>query len=115
MMSELRKSDHEHLMRRTFLASVLCAAAALLLLSGCADLKNPVPNPVAPTPIVHPAGWADPANAANPAAFHGTFLKYRGDPSVVDSAWDLHTCQSCHGMTFTGGSSQVACMPCHDP
>ncbi len=110
MTTELRLFDHEHLMRRTLHTSVLCAAAALLLLSGCADLKNPVQNPVAPTPIVHPAGWADPANAGNSNGFHGTYLKY-----VIQPAWADSSCRSCHGGSFTGGSSTVACMPCHDP
>lgn len=81
----------------------LCCAAAVLLVSGCADLKNSLPNPVTPGPVVHAEGWNDPGNTA---AFHGTYLKQR--------AWNLSTCKSCHGGTFAGGSSTVSCFPCHD-
>ena len=49
----------------------------------------------------HSAAWIQTASAD----FHGRFLKAMN--------YDAGECKSCHGVDFTGGSSQVACFSCH--
>lgn len=50
----------------------------------------------------HSAAWTQ----TSAADFHGRFLKAM--------AYNAQECQSCHGATYTGGTSGVACFTCHD-
>src|SRR5512143_1622893 len=49
----------------------------------------------------HSSEWTQ-TSAAN---FHGRFLKAM--------AYDAQECQTCHGATYTGGTSGVPCFGCH--
>jgi hypothetical protein len=51
---------------------------------------------------VHDDNWDN-----NPASssFHGTYLKSTG--------WKIAECKTCHGTTFTGGTSGKSCFKCH--
>ncbi len=53
----------------------------------------------------HKSGWGDPASASS----HGKYVK------AQTPAWDVSSCAPCHGATYTGGSSNVACFTCHPP
>jgi predicted CxxxxCH...CXXCH cytochrome family protein len=52
---------------------------------------------------LYPAPWANPGN-------HGRFA--RNDPSL-GGINGLAFCQRCHGATFSGGSANLSCYPCH--
>lgn len=72
-----------------------------LAMTGCSDLRNPVPtNPAAETEV-HPEGWLN-VDSQN---FHGRFLQGIG--------WDLRSCQQCHGTDYRGGIADVSCLTCH--
>lgn len=75
-------------------------AAAAFLTAGCSDLKETLP-PVTQSDGVHPTGWL--TKTSND--FHGK--------AVRDQGWDMRSCKTCHGGTYTGGTSGVSCRSCH--
>ncbi len=93
-------------MRRIFLLiSMSFVVAGVLLLSGCADLRNQAPGagaPTSPSVTVHAPNWNNPADSV---AFHGAYLRGQN--------WDPSSCRSCHGGMYTGGTSGVDCFRCH--
>jgi predicted CxxxxCH...CXXCH cytochrome family protein len=79
---------------------ILCMIIALVAMS-CSDLKNDLPAAPAPTSIVHSTGWID-TSLPN---FHGNY--------IVQQGYDIRPCRTCHGSTYTGGTSGVSCLKCH--
>jgi predicted CxxxxCH...CXXCH cytochrome family protein len=73
------------------LGTVLFVAFAV----GCADLADE------PEDYYHPAEWM----ASASADFHGA--------AVLASPGKAESCQTCHGETYGGGTSGVACTSCH--
>jgi len=73
----------------------------LLVLWGCADLKDELPTPTSPGVEVHQTGWANPASNN----FHGN--------SIRGNNWDMRSCQTCHGSKYDGGTSGASCRDCH--
>jgi hypothetical protein len=73
--------------------------AVILLLSGCADVKDDFIISPAESIKVHGPGFENPA-ASN---FHGNILR--------NNNWNWTGCQECHGEApnFTGGVSGVSC------
>lgn len=89
------KADDPMMKSRIFLA---CATVTLaFLMSGCLNKKEPTEV------STHPDGW----NSESSADFHGKAL--------LSKSLSLAGCQSCHGATYQGGSSQVSCFSsqCH--
>ena len=80
---------------------VIAAGGLLFFWSGCTDLKDDLPLPVAPGVNVHPSGWAVP----NSSSFHGDAIR--------NADWDMRPCKSCHGASYTGGTAGVSCRTCH--
>lgn len=81
-------------------------AAALMILAGgmigCAELQGELPAPVSPNPQVHQDGW----KGSTTQNFHGNAIRLAG--------WDLKQCATCHGSSFTGGTSSTSCLTCHN-
>jgi predicted CxxxxCH...CXXCH cytochrome family protein len=73
---------------------------ASLVGAGCADLKDDLP-PASPSLQVHPTGWSEPTSQN----FHGDAIRNAG--------WDMRGCKTCHGVTYSGGTSDVSCRKCH--
>lgn len=71
-----------------------------MLLASCSELKSDLPEATTASLKVHPDGWAIPS-----ASFHGT--------NIRDNSWDMRGCRTCHGSAYTGGTSGVACITCH--
>ena len=92
--------------KKTF-HSVLAGACGLLIACGafesCSELKSELPSPVSANPVVHGAGWGDPASSN----FHGLYLKAQN--------WNYASCTTCHAQSFQGGTSGVSCSSsgCH--
>jgi predicted CxxxxCH...CXXCH cytochrome family protein len=82
--------------------SIGIVVIAALIIAGCADLKNQIPNPVTPTSIVHSTGWVD---TSGHGAGHGLALQQQN--------WNATSCKSCHGGSYSGGTSGVSCFTCH--
>jgi predicted CxxxxCH...CXXCH cytochrome family protein len=82
-------------------ALMMCILVALggMLVSSCSDTKTT--TPVQTESAIHPDGWN---NAASPD-FHGTYLEKNN--------WNTQECVRCHGQSFGGGVSGVACSTCH--
>lgn len=76
--------------------------ATAMLATGCSELKDSLPNPVTPGPVVHQTGWID---STGHGAGHGAALK--------QVQWNSSSCKSCHGGSYGGGSSGVSCYTCH--
>ncbi len=68
----------------------------VLLVVGCADIREPAPCIDCVTSGVHPTGWID---------RHGEDLANRG--------WDFALCQKCHGENFAGTRATPTCLDCH--
>jgi DnaJ-class molecular chaperone len=49
----------------------------------------------------HVSDWDD----STTVDFHGSYLKLRN--------WNVTSCKNCHGNSFTGGTSEIACYTCH--
>jgi len=73
----------------------------IVSLSGCADLKSDLPVTIAPGVSAHQSGWADESSPD----FHGK--------AIVAAGWDMQSCQTCHGPTYSGGLVNVSCRKCH--
>ncbi len=90
---------------KTFRRSIGCLlalVAASLLLGACSELKDDLPAPAPGGAKVHATGWTDTSSSE----FHGKYLKTK--------AWEDQECTRCHGGSYDGGSSGVACFTCHD-
>jgi predicted CxxxxCH...CXXCH cytochrome family protein len=92
-------------MRTNQALSVTIAALLLLVtsfLSSCSELKTNLPPATSSILQVHDDNWE-----SNPASssFHGAYLKSTG--------WQINECKSCHGATYTGGTSGKSCFKCH--
>jgi hypothetical protein len=85
---------------QSFLSLSVCAVAVLVL-NGCAELRDPAPEAVAPGIAVHPSGWSDETSTS----FHGK--------AIAANSWDMRECRTCHGQTYAGGAVNVSCLPCH--
>jgi len=86
---------------RIYGITVLVGVIALGTLSSCSDLRTDLPAASSGALKVHPEGWAV-TTAAN---FHGNAIRAAN--------WDMHTCQTCHGADYRGGTSDVSCRTCH--
>jgi hypothetical protein len=73
----------------------------VLVGGGCTDLKTDLPAPVAPGVIAHGVGWSD-STSPN---FHGNAIRAANG--------DFQPCLKCHGLNFSGGTSNVSCVACH--
>jgi hypothetical protein len=49
----------------------------------------------------HDAGWM----VMSAAPFHGTY--------IAGQNWSMKSCQKCHGVNYSGGSSKKSCLACH--
>jgi predicted CxxxxCH...CXXCH cytochrome family protein len=76
-------------------------ATLALLTSSCSDLKNDLPAPTSGGLSIHPPGW----KTSDSPDFHGEAIR--------EMKWDMRSCQTCHGSTYRGGTSGVACTRCH--
>jgi predicted CxxxxCH...CXXCH cytochrome family protein len=86
-------------MKKIFLIYSLVFVSFVVFLYGCSEVKNNLT--VAPGTQTHSTGWADPSSPN----FHGTYL--------YSTYYDLNTCKSCHGGDYSGGTSGVSCLTCH--
>ena len=50
----------------------------------------------------HPAEWTTSGNNLSHAAY------------IKNSNWSMERCKTCHGVNYTGGSSGVSCLKCHN-
>ena len=82
------------------LASLLLLVASLL--TSCSELKTNLPSATSNSLQVHDDNWDN--NAAS-ASFHGAYLKSIG--------LQMNECKTCHGSTYTGGTSGKSCFRCH--
>lgn len=80
---------------------ILLVAGLLVGGIGCADLKDGLPQAIAPGVQVHLQSWVD-TSSSN---FHGKVLNAPGA--------DVQACLTCHGQDYNGGSSEVSCISCH--
>ena len=72
----------------------------VLVIAGCSEQKNS--TPLTQTPVsVHGVGFANPSSSN----FHAKFIQSKN--------YDLTLCQSCHGSTYTGGTTGQSCNTCH--
>ncbi len=73
-----------------------------VLLTSCSDLKTNLPLATSNSLQVHDENWE-----SNPSSssFHGVYLKSTG--------WQDNECKTCHGSTYTGGTSGKSCFRCH--
>jgi len=77
------------------------AILVMLALTACSE-ERVLPGPCDDcTVTLHERGILDPASDA----FHGKLL--------ARTDWDFATCSKCHGDDFTGGTSGVSCITCH--
>ena len=88
-------------MERVKIFLVPVVLATLLAWWGCAELQDDLQAPVAPGVAAHPAGWTDKVSSV----FHGNAIR--------TANWDMRPCQTCHGVTYTGGTSGSSCRDCH--
>ena len=92
-------------MRTKKTLSVATVALLLLvtfLLTSCSDLKTNLPPATTNSLQVHDDNWdSNPASSS----FHGAYLKSTG--------WQINECKTCHGTSFTGGTSGKSCFKCH--
>lgn len=72
-----------------------------LLIAGCSELKKDIPTQAVSGSIVHGEGFANPSSPN----FHGLFFKKTNTK--------MTQCRDCHGLTFNGGGTGVACTKCH--
>ena len=86
------------------LTTVITALLLLVtsLLTSCSELKSTLPATTSSNLQVHDDDWI--SNAAS-ASFHGAYLKSVG--------WGSNECKTCHGSTYTGGTSGKSCFKCH--
>ena len=92
-------------MRTNPLLSVTIAAPLLfvmLFMTSCSELKNSLPPATSNSLQVHDDNWDSNPASAN---FHGAYLKTVG--------WQTNECKTCHGTTYTGGTSGKSCFKCH--
>jgi predicted CxxxxCH...CXXCH cytochrome family protein len=78
-----------------------CTLISALVFGGCSELNSDLPAPRASTGQVHESGWM----TQNSPEFHGNVLKV--------NQYNSTACRNCHGGTFEGGKSGVACTKCH--
>lgn len=81
--------------------SFVLGAIVTGLLAGCAELKEDLPSPIAPGVQAHDQSWVDTSSPG----FHGTAIRAKN--------WDMRSCQTCHGVTYAGGSVNSSCRDCH--
>jgi predicted CxxxxCH...CXXCH cytochrome family protein len=94
---------HANIVRSWDMARGIAAGMCLsALIAGCTELKTDLAEPTSEALNVHAEGWTDPGSPN----FHGIAIK--------DAGWDMLTCKSCHGPTYSGGTSEVSCRTCHD-
>jgi predicted CxxxxCH...CXXCH cytochrome family protein len=96
---------NEETMRTNQTLSIAIAALLLVVsswLTSCSELKTNLPLMTSNSLQVHDDNWDN-----NPASssFHGVYLKSNG--------WQINECKSCHGASYTGGSSGKSCFRCH--
>ncbi len=72
-----------------------------LVLAGCVDEQDSLPEATVAGARVHPDGWKQETSPN----FHGKAIRANG--------WDLASCQTCHGKQYNGGSSNKSCLTCH--
>lgn len=89
-------------MIRAYAFLAAACTAIVMMLGGCADLKDNLPASVEPgIRGVHPPGWADTASA-----------NFHGDAIRADN-YDMRPCRKCHGNNYAGGIVDVSCIKCH--
>jgi predicted CxxxxCH...CXXCH cytochrome family protein len=88
-------------MKNILMLSFLTGMATIAFIAaGCSDLKDTLP-PATQTIGVHPEGWLTKTSSD----FHGNAIR--------NQAWDMRPCRTCHGASYTGGTSKVSCRTCH--
>lgn len=75
--------------------------AASLLLFGCSEVKEEK-APTQTVVSVHGEGFTNPASDN----FHAVYIR--------SNNYDIQTCKTCHGGTFSGGTSGQSCNTCHN-
>ena len=80
---------------------ILLLTALVVIVAGCSELKDTLPNASTASLSVHPDGWTTPASAN----FHGK--------SIREDNWDMRSCQTCHGKVYDGGIAKASCRTCH--
>lgn len=73
----------------------------VILISGCSEVKDEK-IPTQTVISVHGEGFANPASNN----FHAAYIR--------NNNYDLQMCKSCHGSTYTGGTSGQSCNTCHN-
>lgn len=73
----------------------------LITFSACSDLRDELPAVSTGMLKVHPEGWARVASSD----FHGIAIRAQN--------WDMRSCQTCHGVEYSGGVSGNSCRTCH--
>ncbi|MFN0158404.1 MAG: CxxxxCH/CxxCH domain c-type cytochrome [Bacteroidota bacterium] len=86
-------------MRLTYKVSVVLMTT--LGISSCADLKSDLPAPTNPGVQIHGEGWINPLAPS----FHGNTIRVNN--------WDMRSCQTCHGVSYSGGTAGSSCLECH--
>jgi len=86
---------------RLYGITILAVVGVLLTLSACSELRDDLPAVSNASLKVHPDGWTQ----TTAATFHGNTIR--------ENNWDMHSCQTCHGAEYRGGTSGVSCRTCH--
>lgn len=102
MLSNQQWHDENRMKTHNLTLSVMPAIILLSMLwGGCSELKENLPAGTNPAIAVHAEGWTNPASAN----FHGKAIR------AAD--WDMSSCKTCHGPTYSGGVADVSCRTCH--
>jgi predicted CxxxxCH...CXXCH cytochrome family protein len=81
----------------TYGFSLICASIVLI---GCSELKEEK-VPTQSVISVHGEGFTNPASEN----FHAVYIR--------SNNYDIQTCKTCHGPTYSGGTSGQSCNTCH--
>lgn len=87
---------------RTAHSMILPLIFLVVIVAGCSELKDTLPNASTASLSVHPDSWTTPSSAN----FHGKAIR--------DENWDMRGCQTCHGKLYDGGHTRVSCRTCHN-
>jgi predicted CxxxxCH...CXXCH cytochrome family protein len=86
-------------MKNITLFSILVLVFSLAFFS-CAEVEENIPTQTE-LPGIHPKGFGSPGSPS----FHTA--------KFAATNWDLKPCQSCHGASYSGGTTGSNCLDCH--
>ncbi len=86
---------------KSYIAIVSFLMIVGIAFNRCSELRDSAPVSPSPGLDVHPEGWTE----EDSTEFHGSAIR--------DKAWDLQSCQECHGDDYKGGISEKSCLLCH--